>query len=1332
MECEASMHVLLERMLLDASIEPSSDQPVPLAVLKAITDNFSDDKKIGNGGFATVYKGQLRNGTIAVKKLSQTVDVDENRFLQEARSLMKVKHKNIVRFLGYCAEAQGKMLNHEGKNILADMRQWLFCFEFLPKGGLDKYITDASHGLEWKIRYQIIKGICEGLHYLHQNNIVHLDLKPANILLTDSMVPKIADFGLSRCLDENQSQLITSKLIGSRRYLAPESYSGVISFKSDIYSLGIIIMEILTGQEGYPGIENVLESWSKRFIALNRDTHLNQIRVCAEIVEQCTNIDPAKRPVTQYLLETLDEMEQKYGFTETDLCSSSVTLQEKKGSAERQQGKHNASSAEVVHSSEPSMSNLLDIHPRELRFPFKPNEVIRCPVSITNRTDRYLAVWITPTNPEQGIYVPFKCSLIHPHSTGVVAMKMKKQQQRPRCDTEKFEALMITMASEDDIRDLKTSFGDSHGDNVLSMSTEFWKRVKELRGEVHVGELIAAICDPAAGSREAAGASTNKIISRGPSKSVLSIDMHPTQTWIITGHEDGHVSILNYKLQEREMARVIKESTSPVHSVKFIAQKEWFAAGDGHGCIKVYSCYTSNSTNAIKEIVRAHGGKPVTSLAVHPTSPYLLTSSQYDNAIALWNWAEGWSCVRILDGHTGGVGSLKFNRWGINSFASVGYGDGKAKVWSIDSSEPIITVAGTERFDYLYTDGPRAFLVLASRDQCAYIRDLQRAQFIHRLGGHGLTVSYVAAHPTLPILATSSTDGAVCLWDAATYRLQKVVHLPPLGDFVDMALTGIDGLTRVVVGCTDGIAITEINLPMESSCVSKLAGEGPSTVASAPPLDRTDSSSETDCDETTIKVIDIHSLEFCFPLKPKKRRHYPMTLTNMTNHYVGVWITPICTNLWVKEVLENPCSFFFMEPNSIWIATVTTKECQQPSQDTGKFEMTMIVMEQDLPNFEANGSELLKLVQESGAKLPQAMLTAAINPANGNKIVTTHQPTSAREFGRVFSMDVHPTEPWILIGHKGGSVSIWDYQTQQRVKASRVAPCSVFSVKFIVRDQRLAIAAGDVYGWVHVINASSNMMNKVRTFEAHPDKRIDSLAVHPTNPLLLSSSREDSTIMLWDWDQGWVCTRKFDGHTGGVRCLAFNPNDINTFVSVGIHDGAKVWNINSSIDITPSSVDLEKVDYFFTDRHRHFMICRSDGIENTDVWDLQTKDHLCEFGRSNPHKNDVGVNGRDGGTDRDKIDEGERQKQLQERPWHRAEPWWWAGGRGDHDNNASREGAPGSCNHQQRGMGQMGCRPTSMPIGHDHNNTSSMPAAGYPYQHHSTFSDENPNSCSVM
>uniref|UniRef100_A0A452YR93 non-specific serine/threonine protein kinase n=1 Tax=Aegilops tauschii subsp. strangulata TaxID=200361 RepID=A0A452YR93_AEGTS len=118
-----------------------------------------------------------------------------------------------------------------------------------PKGVLISIY--ASCGLEWRERYRIIRGICEGLCYLHEKRILHLDLKPANVLLDIGMVPKIADFGLSRCFDEGQTRAITQHLCGSQGYLAPEFYRGQIAFASDIYSLGVIIMEMLTGAKGY-------------------------------------------------------------------------------------------------------------------------------------------------------------------------------------------------------------------------------------------------------------------------------------------------------------------------------------------------------------------------------------------------------------------------------------------------------------------------------------------------------------------------------------------------------------------------------------------------------------------------------------------------------------------------------------------------------------------------------------------------------------------------------------------------------------------------------------------------------------------------------------------------------------------------------------------------------------------------------------------------------------------------------------------------------------------------------------------------------------------------
>ncbi|KAK3136311.1 hypothetical protein QOZ80_5BG0431370 [Eleusine coracana subsp. coracana] len=272
--------------------EASSTENLPLALLAKITNYFSDDLRIGHGGFAVVYKGRLGRGKmVAVKKLSEKIDMDETKS------------------------------EYQGKFVMADVRHRLLCFEYLSKGSLRNYISDASCGLDWAKRYEIIKGICEGLSYLHEKRIVHLDLKPENILLNDDMVPKISDFGLSRCFDEDQTRAMASKLLGTTGYMAPEFYDKVITAKSDIYSLGVIFTEILTGQKGYSTQNNVVECWRNRSEGSLSETLLEQVRVCAKISIDCMNFDPTKRPDARSIIHKLAGTERtnddfnKFGMT---------------------------------------------------------------------------------------------------------------------------------------------------------------------------------------------------------------------------------------------------------------------------------------------------------------------------------------------------------------------------------------------------------------------------------------------------------------------------------------------------------------------------------------------------------------------------------------------------------------------------------------------------------------------------------------------------------------------------------------------------------------------------------------------------------------------------------------------------------------------------------------------------------------------------------------------------------------------------------------------------------------------------------------------------------
>uniref|UniRef100_A0A453DLH9 Protein kinase domain-containing protein n=4 Tax=Aegilops tauschii subsp. strangulata TaxID=200361 RepID=A0A453DLH9_AEGTS len=281
----------LEQVLVDEATEPKN---LPLSLLEDITSDFSHDQEIGSGGFAVVYKGILGDKEIAVKKLSNFLMTD-TEFDREVECLMRAKHKNVVRFLGYCDDTQRSRETFDGKPVMAETRQRLLCFEYIPNGSLYEYIKDPYR--QWGTCYEIIKGICVGLQYLHESFIVHMDLKPANILLDNNMVPKIADFGLSRYFDENQSRDITKNMFGTVGYWAPEfSGGGVITRSADLYSLGVIILEILTGHKGHERIEDVLESWSDRLDRSQRDTLCEQIQECYEIAVQCREFNPEKRP----------------------------------------------------------------------------------------------------------------------------------------------------------------------------------------------------------------------------------------------------------------------------------------------------------------------------------------------------------------------------------------------------------------------------------------------------------------------------------------------------------------------------------------------------------------------------------------------------------------------------------------------------------------------------------------------------------------------------------------------------------------------------------------------------------------------------------------------------------------------------------------------------------------------------------------------------------------------------------------------------------------------------------------------------------------------------
>ncbi|KAJ4730391.1 Receptor-like kinase [Melia azedarach] len=193
---------------------------------------------LGEGGFGSVFEGNLTDGIkVAVKRLQGLCQV-KKFFVDEVKTIGSIHHLNLVRLIGFCAKKSHTLL----------------IYEYMANGSPDRWIFhNKSHDsmLDWQQRKKIILGIAKGLTYLRQDcrqKIVHLDIKPQNILLHENFNAKVSDFGLSKLINRDQSQVVTT-MRGTPGYLASEWLSSVITEKVDIYSFGVVLLEILCGRK---------------------------------------------------------------------------------------------------------------------------------------------------------------------------------------------------------------------------------------------------------------------------------------------------------------------------------------------------------------------------------------------------------------------------------------------------------------------------------------------------------------------------------------------------------------------------------------------------------------------------------------------------------------------------------------------------------------------------------------------------------------------------------------------------------------------------------------------------------------------------------------------------------------------------------------------------------------------------------------------------------------------------------------------------------------------------------------------------------------------------
>ena len=232
--------------------------------LKNITNSFRD--KIGEGGYGIVYKGILQDGHLVAVKFLRNSRGDGEEFVNEVVSIGRTSHVNVVSLIGFCLEGSKRAL----------------IYDYMPNGSLEKYIYSEKPKttLGWEKLYEIAIGIARGLEYLHRGSntrIVHFDIKPHNILLDQEFYPKIADFGLAKLCPSKDSILSMTCARGTVGFIAPEVFSrnfGVVSTKSDVYSYGMMVLEMVGGRKNVKAsVENTSEIYFPHWIY----DHLDQI-----------------------------------------------------------------------------------------------------------------------------------------------------------------------------------------------------------------------------------------------------------------------------------------------------------------------------------------------------------------------------------------------------------------------------------------------------------------------------------------------------------------------------------------------------------------------------------------------------------------------------------------------------------------------------------------------------------------------------------------------------------------------------------------------------------------------------------------------------------------------------------------------------------------------------------------------------------------------------------------------------------------------------------------------------------------------------------------------
>jgi Leucine-rich repeat (LRR) protein len=291
----------------------SNEKKLTFSDIVTATNNFDKEHIIGCGGYGLVYKAELPDGCkLAIKKLNDDMCLMEREFTAEVEALSMAQHDHLVPLRGYCIQGNSRFL----------------IYSFMENGSLDDWLhnrdDDASTFLDWPTRLRIAKGACYGLSYIHNTckpHIVHRDIKSSNILLDKELKAYVADFGLSRLILPNKTH-VTTELVGTLGYIPPEYAHGwVATLRGDIYSLGVVLLELLTGLRPVPVLSTSKElvPWVLEMRSQGKQTevldptlrgtgHEEQMLKVLEIACKCVNYNSSMRPPITEVVSCLESI----------------------------------------------------------------------------------------------------------------------------------------------------------------------------------------------------------------------------------------------------------------------------------------------------------------------------------------------------------------------------------------------------------------------------------------------------------------------------------------------------------------------------------------------------------------------------------------------------------------------------------------------------------------------------------------------------------------------------------------------------------------------------------------------------------------------------------------------------------------------------------------------------------------------------------------------------------------------------------------------------------------------------------------------------------------